>query len=404
MLTISDKCIGCTKCVKVCPFGALYMEGKLAKVNESCTLCGACVQSCPVNALEIKRAEGSVNLAEYKGVWVFIELLDEQLSGKGNDGKKAIRSVGHELLSAGRGLADELKEELCAVLIGNNVSFMTDELASYGADKVYLIENEMLHDYNTDTFSAVMCALISKYKPSMVLYPSTYIGRDLAPRVATELYVGLTADCTGLSIKEGHLLQTRPAFGGNIMANIMSPKTRPQMATVRPNVMKKNDPIKGAKAEVVKVDVPIDKSMIRVKSIEKHIEASHGVEKIDEAQIIVSGGRGMKDRSGFELLENLAEEIGGAVGASRAAVDMGLKPKPHQVGQSGTTVSPKVYIACGISGAVQHIVGMQSSEIIIAINKNPDATIFNVAKYGIVGDVRAIIPKLTETLKSRRAK
>jgi electron transfer flavoprotein alpha subunit len=375
------------------------MEGKLAKVNESCTLCGACVQSCPVNAIDIKRAEGNIDLSAYKGVWVFIELLDSKMN-TGCD--KAIRSVGQELLSAGRGLADELKEELCAVLIGNKVSSLTDELASYGADKVYLVEHELLQDYNTDTFSAVMCALISQHKPSMVLYPSTYIGRDLAPRVATELYVGLTADCTGLSIKEGHLLQTRPAFGGNIMANILSPKTRPQMATVRPNVMKKNEPVKGAKAEVVKTNIPIDKSMIRVKTVEKHIDESHGIEKIDEAQIIVSGGRGMKDKNGFKLLEELADELGGAVGASRAAVDMGLKPKPHQVGQSGTTVSPKLYIACGISGAVQHIVGMESSEIIIAINKNPDATIFNVCKYGIVGDAHAIIPKLTETLKSKQ--
>jgi electron transfer flavoprotein alpha subunit/NAD-dependent dihydropyrimidine dehydrogenase PreA subunit len=399
MLLISDKCIGCAKCVKVCPFAALYMEGKLAKVNESCNLCGACVQSCPVEAIEIKRSESTTDLSSFRGVWVFIELLDDK---KDCNGTKAVRPVGHELLSAGRGLANELKEELCAVLIGKNVSSMTDELASYGADKVYLIEHELLHDYNTDTFSAVMCALISTYKPSMVLYPSTYMGRDLAPRVATELYVGLTADCTGLSIKDGHLLQTRPAFGGNIMANILSPKTRPQMATVRPNVMKKNDPVRDAKAQVVRVDVPIDKSMIRVKTIEKHIDDTHGIEKIDEAKLIVSGGRGMKNRNGFKLLEDFAEVLGGAVGASRAAVDMGLKPKPHQVGQSGTTVSPKLYMACGISGAVQHIVGMESSEIIIAINKNPDATIFNVCKYGIVGDAHAIIPKLTETLKNRQ--
>jgi electron transfer flavoprotein alpha subunit/NAD-dependent dihydropyrimidine dehydrogenase PreA subunit len=399
MLIISNSCTGCTKCVKVCPFGALYMEGKLAKVNESCTLCGACVQACPVDAIDIKRSEGNVDLSAFKGVWVFIELLDSKLNTACG---KAIRGVGHELLSAGRGLANELKEELCAVLIGNDVSSLTDELASYGADKVYLVEHAMLQDYNTDTFAAVMCALITRHKPSMVLYPSTYMGRDLAPRVAAELYVGLTADCTGLSIKEGNLLQTRPAFGGNIMANILSPKTRPQMATVRPNVMKKNELVKGAKTEVVKVNIPIDKSMIRVKTVEKHLDETHGVEKIDEAQIIVSGGRGMKDKNGFKLLEKLANEIGGAVGASRAAVDMGLKPKPHQVGQSGTTVSPKLYMACGISGAIQHIVGMESSEIIIAINKNPDATIFNVCKYGIVGDAHAIIAKLTETLKSRQ--
>lgn len=393
MLTITEKCIGCTKCVKVCPFGALYMEGKLAKANESCNLCGACVQSCPVSAIEIARKESTADLSSYKGVWVFIELLDSK------DGSKAIRPVGHELLSAGKDLAEELNEELCAVLIGNNVSGMTDELASFGASKVYLVEDELLQDYNTDTFAAAMCALVTSYKPSMVLYPSTYIGRDIAPRVATQLHVGLTADCTGLSIKEGHLLQTRPAFGGNIMANILCPETRPQMATVRPNVMKKKELVSGAKAEVIKENIKIDKSMIRVKTVERHFDETHGVEKIDEANLIVSGGRGMKDKQGFEMLGDLAEELGAAVGASRAAIDMGLKPKPHQVGQSGTTVSPTLYLACGISGAIQHRVGMESSETIIAINKNPDASIFNFCKYGIIGDAHKIIPKLTETLK-----
>ncbi len=396
MLTISDECIGCTKCVKVCPFGALFMEGKVAKVNESCTLCGACLQSCSVNAIDIPRTIGTVDISAYKGVWVFIELLDAK------DGKKQIRPIGHELLSAGKGLAAELKEELCAVLIGHHVSGMIDKLASYGADKVYLVENEMLQDYNTDSFSAVMCALVSQYKPSMVLYPSTYVGRDLAPRVATELFTGLTADCTGLSIKNGHLLQTRPAFGGNIMANILCPEKRPQMATIRPNVMKKNPPVAGAKAVIVTVNIPIDKSIIRVKTVKKLIDESHGIEKIDEAKVIVSGGRGMKDRNGFKLLEELADELNGAVGASRAAIDMGLKPKPHQVGQSGTTVSPTLYIACGISGAIQHLVGMESSDIVIAINKNPDASIFNVAKYGIIGDAHAIVPRLTEALKNRK--
>ncbi len=397
MLTINDKCIGCAKCVKVCPFGALYMEGKFAKVNENCTLCGACVPVCPVNSISISRKEFTGDLSAYKGVWVFIELLDSK------DGK-IIRPVGHELLSSGKDLAAELNEELCAVLIGNNVDSMTDQLAGFGADKVYLVENAELEDYNTDTFSIVMCALITKYQPSVVLYPSTYVGRDLAPRVAAELHVGLTADCTGLSIKEGNLLQTRPAFGGNIMANILSPNTRPQMATVRPNVMKKKDILEGAKSEIIKENIQIDKSIIRVKTVKKHIDETHGIEKIDEANLIVSGGRGMKDKKGFKLLGDLAEELGAAVGASRAAIDMGLKPKPHQVGQSGTTVSPNLYLACGISGAVQHIVGMESSDIIIAVNKNPDASIFNVCKYGIIGDAHQIIPKLTEALSKRPKK
>ncbi|HOX22412.1 MAG TPA: electron transfer flavoprotein subunit alpha [Elusimicrobiales bacterium] len=394
MIEISLKCIGCTKCLKACPFGALSMDGKLAKADEKCTLCGACVQVCPVQAITITRREEAHDISGHKGVWVFVELQDA-------GAKKAVRAVAHELLSCGRGLADELGEELCAVLIGDGVSGLCDELASYGADKVYLVENPELRDYNTDTFATALVALITKHKPSMVLYPSTYVGRDLAPRIASELYVGLTADCTGLSIKNGNLLQTRPAFGGNIMADILSPNTRPQMATVRPNVMKKNAPVKGARAQIVRENIAVDKSLARVKVVEKHIAQAHGGLKIDEAQVVVSGGRGMRDSRGFKILEQLADALGGAVGASRAAVDMGLKPKPHQVGQSGTTVSPKLYVACGISGAVQHIVGMTSSDIIIAINRDPSAQIFNVAKYGLVGDAHQVLPKVIDSVKKK---
>ena len=395
MIDISLKCIGCAKCVKTCPFGAISMDGKLAKVGAGCTLCGACAQVCPVQAITITRREEAHDLSGHKGVWVFVELQDAPRG-------KAVRGVGQELLSCGRGLADQLGEELCAVLIGDGVSGLTDELASYGADKIYLVENPELKDYNTDTFSTVLVALITKHKPSMVLYPSTYVGRDLAPRIAGELYVGLTADCTGLSIKNGHLLQTRPAFGGNIMADIMSPTSRPQMATVRPNVMKKNPPIKGARAHVVRENMPVDKSLARVKVVEKHIAPAQDGLKIDEAQVVVSGGRGMRDPRGFKLLEQLAEALGGAVGASRAAVDMGLKPKPHQVGQSGTTVSPKLYVACGISGAVQHLVGMSSADIIIAVNRDPGAQIFGVAKYGLVGDAHQVLPKVIEAVKKAK--
>ncbi|NLO91069.1 MAG: electron transfer flavoprotein subunit alpha, partial [Elusimicrobia bacterium] len=393
MIEISAKCIGCSKCVKACPFGALSMEGKTVRVRSACTLCGACVQVCPVQAISISRKEESRDLSGHKGVWVFVELQDAP------GGKKAVRGVGHELLSCGRGLAYELGEELCAVLIGDGVAGLADELASYGADRVYLVENPALRDYNTDLFSTVMVALITKHKPSSVLYPSTYIGRDLAPRIASELYVGLTADCTGLSIKNGNLLQTRPAFGGNIMADIVSPNTRPQIATVRPNVMKKRVPAKGAKAQVSRENIAVDPGMARVKVVEKHVAQSHGGMKLDEAEVVISGGRGMRDAKGFKLLEQLAEALGGTVGASRAAVDMGLKPKPHQVGQSGTTVSPKLYVACGISGAVQHIVGMSSSDVIIAVNRDPSAQIFGVCKYGLVGDAHQVVAKVLESIK-----
>jgi len=397
MLELSASCIGCSKCVTACPFGAIAVENKLAKVNEKCTLCGACVQVCPVSAIEIKRKEESSDLSAYKGVWVFAELSDDRKT----HGAKTVRGVTHELLSAGRRLADELGEELCAVLLGSGVEKLCGELASFGADKIYLVENEALADYNTDAAATVMVALITKHKPSIVLYPSTYIGRDVAPRVASELYVGLTADCTGLSIKEGNLLQTRPAFGGNIMADILSPNTRPQMATVRPNVMKKNEPAPGAKANIARETVALAKDFSRVKLVERKFDDIGSTENIGEAKIIISGGRGMKNKRGFEMLDELAQTLGGAVGASRAAVDLGLMPKPHQVGQSGTTVSPKLYMACGISGAVQHIVGMSSSDVIIAINKDPAAPIFNVCKFGLVGDATQILPKLAEHLRKR---
>ena len=396
MIDIKDSCIGCAKCIPACPFGALEMKNKKAVVNEKCTLCGACVEVCPVNAIEVKRKEVVRDLSAYKGVWVFVELENEKPKA---DSAKKIRKVTFELLSQGRKLADELGEELCAVLLCNETGNYPQELAKYKVDKVYATENLLLANYDTDIFSICMCALISKYKPSIVLYPSTYIGRDLAPKVASELFVGLTADCTGLSIKEGNLLQTRPAFGGNIMADILSPNARPQMATVRPNVMKMEEPDENFQTQVIKEDLHIDENMSRVKVLERKFDKTHASENIANAKIIVSGGRGIKDKKGFKMLQELAEQLGASVGASRAAVDMGLKPKSNQVGQSGTTVSPKLYIACGISGAVQHIVGMDNSDIIIAINKDANAPIFNVCKFALVGDVHQVIPKLTDSLK-----
>lgn len=398
MIEISKKCTGCGKCVTVCPFAAIQVIDKLAVVNEACTLCGACVQVCPFEAIAIMRKDIAADLSGYKGVWVFIETSHVH----GRKGAKKVREVAHELLSAGRRLADELKEDLCAVLLGDSVSGLCDELASYGADKVYLAESPELADYNTDVFSTVIIALVTRHKPSIMLYPATIIGRDLAPRVACALDVGLTADCTGLSIKDGLLLQTRPAFGGNIMADILCPNTRPQMSTVRPNVMKKNEPKPGAKAVVVRENAAIDRNMARVKVLERKITAAHGGKKLEEARVIVSGGRGVKSREKFKALEELAELLGGCVGASRAAVDMGLKPKPHQVGQSGTTVSPKLYLSCGISGAVQHIVGMKASDVIISINKDPNAPIFNVSKYGLVGNLNDILPRLIDAVKKHK--
>ena len=399
MINVSKKCIGCNKCVPVCPFAAIQLIDRKAVINEACTLCGACVQVCPVQAIEIAREEASTrDLTGHKGVWVFVELMQTQA---GDKHPHKIRPVTFELLSIGRRLADELGEELSAILLTDKNAGFEKELGSYGADKVYLVENPELYEYNTDIFSTAIIALAHRHKPAIMLYGATIMGRDLAPRVASSLYTGLTADCTALAIKDGLLLQSRPAFGGNIMADILSPNSRPQMATVRPNVMKLAEPIYGKVALTVREDIKIDKSLRRVKVLERELSRETGGAKIEEARIIVSGGRGMKTKAGFKQLEELCRLLGGVVGASRGAVDMGLKEKSHQVGQSGTTVSPKLYLACGISGAVQHIVGMKSSDVIVAVNKDPNAPIFNVAKYGVVGDAHEIAPKLIEALKKK---
>ncbi len=397
MIEVLDKCIGCSKCVPACPFNAVSMVGKKAVINEACTLCGACVPACPVKAIVITREDPvHRDFSAFKGVWVFAEFEDT-----GRKGPKKIRKVTLELLSEGRKLADELGVELAAVVLAEKNRNYEKELGAYGADKVYLSENCEFSDYDTDIYSAVIAALVSKYKPEIFLFPATFTGRDLAPRIASLIYAGLTADCTGLSIKNGLLKQSRPAFGGNIMADILSPNSRPQMATVRPNVMKVSPP-SDKTARLVKENINIPEGMRRVKVLEKKVAGYESADRIDCADIIVSGGRGMKSREKFNVLEELATLLGGMVGASRAAVDMGFKEKSRQVGQSGTTVSPKLYIACGISGAVQHLVGMKTSDIIIAINKDPNASIFSVAKYGVVADVHEIIGKLIDAVKKAK--
>ena len=396
MIEVSKKCIGCNKCVPVCPFAAINMIDKKATMNEACTLCGVCVQICPVQAITITREEASArDLSGYKGVWVYVELSE---TGDKTHPKK-IKQVTFELLSAGRKLADELGEDLCAVLLTDKNHGYEKELGEYGADKVYMVEHDELFEYNTDIFSSVIVGLVTSHKPSIMLYGATIQGRDLAPRVASTLYVGLTADCTALAIKDGLLLQSRPAFGGNIMADILAPRSRPQMSTVRPNVMKLAEPVHGRAAVVVRESARLDKSLRRVKVLERKIDHGAGTARIENANVIVSGGRGMKTKEKFKQLEEISKLLGGVVGASRAAVDLGFKEKTHQVGQSGTTVSPKLYLCFGISGAVQHIVGMKASDVIVAVNKDPNAPIFNVARYGIVGDVNEIVPKLVEALK-----
>jgi len=388
-----EKCTGCGMCVKACPFGAVQIKDKEAVIMENCTLCGACVKICPVEAIAIERKRVDVSeLADYKGVWVYAE----QAGGK-------IRSVALELLGKGRTLADRLGEPLSAVLLGNNVAELSGELSSYGADKVYLAEHLALGRYSTDAYTDVLSGVILQHKPNVVLFGATTNGRDLAPRVAARLHVGLTADCTGLGIDDKkQLVQTRPAFGGNIMASILTPYTRPQMATVRPNVFKPPKPDASRKADVKELMINVDPRAIRTKTVQTVKEVSTEATSVEEADLIVSCGRGLKSPDNLELVKELAETLEAAVGGSRPIVDAGWMPHHQQVGQSGKTVSPKLYIACGISGAIQHLVGMRTSDVIVAVNSDPEAPIFNVADFGIVGDLFKILPALSEEIRRVR--
>ncbi|HOJ86034.1 MAG: FAD-binding protein [Elusimicrobiales bacterium] len=400
-IEVLKTCIGCTKCVTVCPFGAISMVDKKAVIDlTKCTLCGACVSVCPVKSIVISREAEKKDLSGYKDVWVFVEFSDN--SDPKQQGE--IKKVSFELLSEGRKLADKLNNKLCAVLLTDKNRDYEKILSDYGVDKVYLVENDEFLPYDTDVYSTAVMALINKYKPAVFLYPATYKGRDLAPRIAANLYVGLTADCTALDInKDGLLVQSRPAFGGNIMADILSPNSRPQMATVRPNVMK-IEKRKSGNVEIVKEDIKIGKNIRRVSVVRRNKEEHTGHVKIENAEIIVSGGRGLKTKERFDVLHELAEILSASVGASRAAVDSGFIDKKHQVGQSGTTVRPRLYLAFGISGAIQHLVGMKNSDIIIAINKDPNAPIFGVSKYAVVGDGYDILKKLIEKLSERKEK
>jgi electron transfer flavoprotein alpha subunit len=311
--------------------------------------------------------------------------------------------VSLELLGVGRELADKRGAKLTALLLGHETSKTADLLIGHGADVVYLVDHEELREFRDDCYSQVSAALILKYKPEIVLAGATAIGRSFIPGVATVLNAGLTADCTKLEIREedGALLQTRPAFGGNIMATIVSESTRPQMATVRPKVMKELEFDAARKGSIVEVTPTKEQLQSRVQVLES-VVAEAGSVNIQEADILVSGGRGLENAKGFELIRELAETLGAKVSASRAVVDAGWIPYPHQVGQTGKTVAPKLYIACGISGAVQHVAGMQSAETIVAINRDEHATIFDVADFGIVGDLFEIIPKLIRKIGERR--
>jgi electron transfer flavoprotein alpha subunit len=385
-----DNCTGCEICIPACPYDAIEIIEEIAVFNIRCTACGACIDSCPQEAIQSDREEAEkIDLSEYKGVWVFIEQRDGML----NKGPL-------ELLSCGYKLSKTLNEELCAVLLGENVAHLIETLSNYGVNKVYIAQDNGLRIYQTNAYTNTISEIVSKYKPSVVLYSATHLGRDLAPRVARRLEIGLTADCTGLAIdeKEGCLLQTRPAFGGNVMATIVTPRARPQMATVRPGVMElvTQDKIKTPK--IIEHSVQINANDLKTKILEV-VKERNRHDNLQDAKVIVSGGRGIKSKDGVKVLEALAEVMRGEVGGSRVIVEKGWIPQEKQIGQTGLSVHSDLYIACGISGSIQHRAGMQNSKIIVAINMDADAPIFSIADYGIVGDLFEIIPAMTKALE-----
>jgi len=390
-----EKCIGCGICETTCPFGAISLKNSKAVIGLACTQCGACVDVCPVGAISRVEVAQEVTMdkTQYKNVWVYIETVE----GK-------IKNVSLELLGEGRKLADKMGQHLAGVLLGKDMEILSKDIFAAGADEVYLVEADELAHYNTDGYTTVVADLIQEHKPSVVLVGATNDGRDLGPRIASRIATGLTADCTGLAIDEetGLVAWTRPAFGGNIMATILCPEHRPQMGTVRPSVFKKPPLDYDRCGKITRVKSTVKPEDIRTKLMDV-VKVCTTCCNLEEADIIVSGGRGLGKPENFKLVEDLAEVLGATVGASRAAVDAGWKPHMCQVGQTGKTVGPKIYIACGISGAVQHLVGMSSSDIIIAINRDKDAPIFQVANYGIVGDVLEVLPIMTEEFKKRKA-
>jgi len=390
-IKVNDECVGCGNCTSACPFGLIEIVRGKAVIKEGCTLCGACVEACGYYAITIEKPQQTVvKSGNARGVWVFAE----QRRG-------SIKNVAFELLSKGRELADILKTELSAVCPGHNVKDV-ESLIAYGADKVYLVDSPELADNQEDYLTDELVRLIREHQPEIVLAGATALGRSFFPRVAAILNTGLTADCTGLDIDtEKRLLrQTRPTFGGNIMATIICPDKRPQMATVRPRVFKKNAPDPTHKGQIIKIAFKKEGAKAKTKLLSFIEDATEAV-KIEEADIIVSGGRGLGKPETFKLLQELADTLHAALGSSRAAVDEGWIPYSHQVGQTGKTVCPRLYIACGISGAIQHLAGMQTSDIIVAINDNPDAPIFQVAHYGIVGDLFQVVPLLIKKLKNQ---
>jgi len=389
----ADKCKGCSLCIKSCPCGALTMVDKLATVDlDKCTLCGSCESTCKFGAIErVINKQAKEDLSQYKGVWVF----GEQRNGK-------VAEVVYELIGIGRQLADAKGYELSVIVFGDQIGDAVNSLAEYPVDNVYVYEAPELKEFDAERYCRIFTDVVKEYKPDIILAGATTTGRSFMSGVAINVYTGLTADCTGLEIGEDGLLhQTRPAYGGNIMATILCPDSRPQMSTVRHKVFPISPKRESGKANIINL-TPKPQLFSSKSKVLEFIETVEENVNLVDANIIISGGRGLGCPENFSILRELASEIGAAVGASRAAVDAGWIPYPHQVGQTGKTVCPKIYIACGISGAVQHLAGMSSSDTIIAINKDPDANIFNYADYGFVGDALQVLPELIKKIKASR--
>ena len=387
-----DECTGCETCLGSCAFGGLSVVDGKAQISKDCNLCGACVEACPVGAITIEREEfeaKKIDISKYNGVWVIAEHY-----------KNKIHNVVYQLMGKGRELADKLKVKLSVIVLGFDLDKEIEELGYFGADRVIYIKSPILKNYYLELYAKYITDLIIDEKPEVVLIGATPVGRDFAPRVSKRLNAGLTADCTGLDIDPNSrslLLQTRPTFGGNIMATIKNPYSRPQMSTVRPGTFKIPErKLKEFETKILEKD--INEKELATKIV-KIIKKEKKQINLEDAEIIVAGGRGVGSKENFKIIQKLAEVLDAEVAGSRVAVELNWIETERQVGQTGKTVSPRLYIACGISGAIQHKVGILCSDIILAINKDPNASIFEVAHYGIVGDLHEVIPALIKELQ-----
>ncbi|MDQ1335769.1 MAG: hypothetical protein QG552_2719 [Thermodesulfobacteriota bacterium] len=390
----TELCNGCKRCIKACPYGAVELRDGKAHILETCTSCGACIEVCKQKAIQTDIEPKVIpDFSDWKGVWVFAEQRDGALS-----------RVSLELLGKAQSLAADLGQEVSAVLLGHQVSGLTKILFEYGATHIYLAQHKALTDYRTIAYAKVLGSLVMEFRPNILLMGATHIGRDLGPRLSRRVGVGLTADCTELTIdlEERILLQTRPAFGGNVMATIANRYSRPQMATVRPGVMEAVRKA-GNKGNVITCKVSLSEKEIGTKVLEQFKEKKKGV-SLSDARVIVAGGRGVGSDAGMKSLFSLAEALGGEVAGTRIVVEEGWLPVERQVGQTGQTVRPEIYIACGISGAIQHRAGMLGSRYVIAINKDAGAPIFQVADWGIVGDLHQVVPELTRAISQSKRK